>query len=146
MTEVATPLRSILVERILPFPQESVWTALTRSDLMGSWLMENDFKPKVGCQFKFRATPMYGWNGVTNCEVLLVERYRKLAYSWNASGEQAAKGLATTVTWMLTQDGDSTRVRMEQAGFRPQDEIGYQSMISGWPRMLEGLEQVAGEI
>jgi uncharacterized protein YndB with AHSA1/START domain len=146
MTENTAALRSILVERFLPLPRESVWTALTRSDLIGSWLMENDFEPRVGRRFNFRATPMYGWNGVADCEVLLVEPGTRLAYSWNASGEQAADGLATTVTWRLTPDGGGTRVRMEQSGFRPQDEGGYQSMSSGWPRMLQGLERVAGGI
>jgi uncharacterized protein YndB with AHSA1/START domain len=146
MTEITAPLRSILVERVLPFSQQSVWTALTRSDLIGSWLMNNDFEPKVGYRFNFRSAPMYGWNGVTDCEVLLVEPCARLAYRWNASGEQAADGLATTVTWTLTRDNDGTRVRMEQSGFRPQDEGGYLSMSSGWPRMLEGLERVTGEI
>jgi uncharacterized protein YndB with AHSA1/START domain len=145
MTENTAALRSILVERTMPLPPDKIWHALTQSTLIGSWLMRNDFEPTIGRRFNFRATPMYGWNGVTDCEVLLVESPGKLAYSWKASGDQAADGLRTTVTWTLTPQGDSTRVRMEQSGFRPQDEGGYQSMSGGWPRMLQGLEQVAGE-
>ena len=65
------------------------------------WLMENDFQPVVGHRFNFRATPMPHWNGVTACEVLVVEPQRP-SYSWNASGEEAAKGLKTVVAWTLT--------------------------------------------
>jgi uncharacterized protein YndB with AHSA1/START domain len=107
--------------------------------------MKNDFEPTIGRRFNFRATPMYGWNGVTDCEVLLVDSPGKLAYSWKASGDQPADGLRTTATWTLTPQGDSTRVCIEQSGFRPQDEGGYQSMSGGRPRTLQGLEQVAGE-
>jgi uncharacterized protein YndB with AHSA1/START domain len=146
MTEIIFPIRSIMVERVIPFPREQIWQALTQSAMIGSWLMKNDFELTIGRRFNFRATPMYGWNGVTDCEVLLFEPLAKLAYSWQASGEQAADGLATTVTWTLMPEVDTTRVRMEQIGFRPQDESGYQSMSRGWPRMLEGLERTAGQI
>jgi hypothetical protein len=35
---------------------------------------------------------------------------------------------------------------MEQAGFRPQDEGGFRGMGAGWPRIVERLEEVAGEL
>ena len=35
--------------------------------------MKNDFQPVVGHTFNFRATPMPHWNGVTDCQVLVVE-------------------------------------------------------------------------
>lgn len=68
---------------------------------------------------------------------------QRLVYSWNASGDQAADGLKTIVTWTLTQGENGTRVRMEQSGFRPQDEAGYRGMGGGWPRVLGRLEEVA---
>jgi uncharacterized protein YndB with AHSA1/START domain len=60
--------------------------------------MQNDFQPVVGHRFNFRATPMPHWNGVTDCEVLIVEPNKRLSYSWNASGEEAAKGPKTKPT------------------------------------------------
>jgi len=96
--------------------------------------------------FHFRATPIPDlWNGVTDCEVLMVEPPLRLVYSWNASGDQAADGLKTLITWTLTPTPDGVLVRMEQSGFRPQDEAGFQGMGGGWPRILGGLERVAGE-
>jgi uncharacterized protein YndB with AHSA1/START domain len=64
--------------------------------------MRNDFQPVVGHKFTFRCAPIPHWNGVTDCEVLVVEPNRRLSYTWNASGEEAAHGLKTVVTWTLT--------------------------------------------
>jgi uncharacterized protein YndB with AHSA1/START domain len=143
----AVDTQSIVVERTMPHPPEKVWRALTTSQLIAEWLMQNDFQPVVGHRFNFRATPIPGmWNGVTDCEVLAVEPPKRLVYSWNASGEEAKNGLKTTVTWTLTPTGEGTHVRMEQSGFRPQDEGGRQAMGGGWPRIVGGLERVAGAL
>jgi len=136
--------RSLIVERVMPHPPEKIWRALTAGPLIETWLMANDFQPVVGHRFNFRATPVMGWNGVTDCEVLAIEAPRRLVYSWNASGEQAEGGLKTVVTWTLTPVAGGTAVRMEQSGFRPQDEPGYRGMGGGWPGILGRLEQVAG--
>jgi len=145
-TATAAPTASIVVERTMPHPPAKVWRALTQSPLMAEWLMQNDFQPVVGHRFNFRATPIPNmWNGVTDCEVLEVVPEQRLVYTWNASAEEAANGLKTTVTWTLTPVDGGTHVRMEHAGFRPQDEGGRQAMSGGWPRIVEGLERVAGQ-
>ena len=65
--------RSLVVERELPHPPEKVWRAPIEGPLIEQWRMTNDFRPIVGHRFHFRATPMPHWNGVTDCEVLVVE-------------------------------------------------------------------------
>jgi uncharacterized protein YndB with AHSA1/START domain len=135
--------RSIIVEREMAHPPEKIWRALTQGPLIEAWLMQNDFQPVVGHRFNFRAQPVMGWNGVTDCEVLEIVPNQRLVYSWNASGEQARDGLKTIVTWTLTPQGDATLVRMEQSGFRPRDEAGYRGMGSGWPRILGRLDDIA---
>ena len=70
MTQPAA--RSLVVEREMPHPLETVWRALTHGPLIEEWLMKNDFQPVAGHRFNFRATPMAHWNGVTECEVLAV--------------------------------------------------------------------------
>ena len=57
---------------------------------------------------------------------------------------QPANSLKSVVTWTLTPTASGTLVRMEQSGFRPEDEMGYQAMGGGWPRILGRLEQLAG--
>ncbi|MER8422382.1 SRPBCC domain-containing protein [Mesorhizobium sp. M0199] len=142
MTEATTiETKSIVVERLIPHAAEKIWRALTVRHLVAEWLMENDFAPEQGHRFTFRATPVPGWSGVTNCEVLKIEPPRLLAYSWG-DGTESDSGLKTVVTWSLTPEGKATRVRMEHSGFRSEDERGYIGMGSGWPRILERLERV----
>src|SRR3954471_11817109 len=143
MTESAASTRSLVVEREMPHPPEKVWRALTEGPLIGEWLMENDFRPVVGHRFTFRATPMPHWNGVTDSEVLVVEPHSRLSYRWDASGEEAAGGIRTVVTWTLTPTEGGVLVRMEQSGFRPVDEANYQGAAYGWQRYLAGLDRVA---
>jgi uncharacterized protein YndB with AHSA1/START domain len=138
--------RSIVIEREMPHPPEKVWRALTQGALLEEWLMKNDFQPIIGHKFNFRATPMPHWNGVVDCQVLAVEPHRRLSYSWNASGEEAAGGLKTVVTWTLTPTKSGVLVRMEQSGFRPEDEANYQGANYGWQRYIGELERiVAGQ-
>ena len=142
MTELAAAPRSLVVEREMPHPPEKIWRALTQAPLIEEWLMKNDFQPVLGHRFNFRATPMPQWNGVTDCEVLIVEPNKRLSYSWNSSGEGAANGLKTVVTWTLTPTKGGTHVRMEQSGFRPEDGGFYQGAGYGWQRFIGGLERV----
>jgi uncharacterized protein YndB with AHSA1/START domain len=143
MTQPAAATRSLVVERVMAHPPEKIWRALTQRPLIEEWLMKSDFQPVVGHKFNFRAPPVAHWNGVTDCEVLIVEPHRRLSYRWDASGDEAANGLKTVVTWTLTPTSGGTLVRMEQSGFRPEDEFNYQGGSYGWQRYLAGLERVA---
>ena len=131
--------RTLVVERVIAHPPEKIWRALTQTALLEDWLMKNDFTPTVGARFTFRTQPMPHWNGVVDCEVLAVEPHRRLSYSWNAAG---GKQLRTTVTWTLTQVEGGTRLRLEQAGFGPQDDTNYKGAAYGWQRNFETLEKV----
>ena len=138
--------RSIIVERRMPHPPEKVWRALTQQELVGQWLMKNDLQPVVGHRFNFRSEPVNGWNGVTDCVVLEVEPLARLVYSWNASGEQAATGIKSVVTWTLTPTAVGAHLHMEHDGFGPNDQGFYQGASYGWPKMVEALERVAGDL
>ncbi len=127
----ATQLRSVVVEREVPHPPEKIWRALTQPHLIQEWLMKNDFQPKVGHGFK-----LHGDWGSVDCEVLEVEANRSLAYTWSAMG------LESTVTWTLTPSGAGTHLRMEQAGFRPDQEQAYRGAHFGWQKFFASLEEV----
>jgi len=142
MPDNAPAARSVVIERVMPHPPEKIWRALTQGALIEAWLMKNDFQPVVGHKFNFRAAPMPHWNGVVDCQVLSVEPHERLSYSWNASGDEAAGGLKTVVTWTLTPVKGGTQVRMEQSGFRPEEEANYQGANYGWQRYVGGLERV----
>jgi uncharacterized protein YndB with AHSA1/START domain len=141
MTDPAA-FRSVVIERELPHPPEKVWRALTQSALIEEWLMKNDFQPIVGHKFNFRAAPMPHWNGVTDCEVLAVVPCELLSYRWNSSGEEAPNGLKTVVTWTLTPTSNGVLLRMEQSGFRLEDEANYKGASYGWQKYIAALEQI----
>ena len=131
-----TNSRSLVIEKELPHPPEKIWRALTQGPLIKEWLMDNDFQPLVGHRFKFRSTPMPNWNGVIDSEVLVIEPNKKLSYSWNSMG------LVSVVVWTLAATGGGTLLRMEQSGFRPDQEANYQGANYGWQKFIGGLERV----
>jgi uncharacterized protein YndB with AHSA1/START domain len=137
MTNTAT-IRTLVIEREMPHPPEKIWRALTEGSLIEEWLMKNDFQPAVGHRFSFRATPVPGWNGVIDCEVLAVEPNARLSYSWGTMGMESA------VTWTLTPADGGTHVRMEQSGFRPDQEANYKGASYGWKKFIGNLERVVG--
>lgn len=131
MTNTATETRSVVVEREIPYPPEKIWRALTQPHLIEEWLMKNNFKPIVGHDFNLHAD----W-GAVECRVQAVEPNKRLSYTW------AAYGLESVVTWTLTATGTGTRLRMEQSGFRPDQEQAYQGAKYGWQQFFANLEQV----
>jgi uncharacterized protein YndB with AHSA1/START domain len=139
MTNTA-PTRTLVVEREMPHSPEKVWHALTQSSLMEEWLMKNDFQPVVGHRFNFRATPVPNWNGVIDGEVLVVEPNSRLAYSWGSMG------LESVVTWTLTPTKGGTHVRMEQSGFRAEEDANYKGARYGWTKFIGDLERVVGRL
>jgi uncharacterized protein YndB with AHSA1/START domain len=140
MTKPGTTPQSLVIEREMPHPPEKVWRALTHGPLIEEWLMKNDFQPVVGHRFTLRATPMPNWNGVIECEVLVLEPNSRLSYSWGSMG------LINVVTWTLTPTNGGVLVRMEQSGFRPEQEQNYNGAKFGWQRFIDGLEQVVAKL
>ena len=134
--------RTVVIERRMAHSLDKVWRAITQGLLIEDWLMANDFQAKVGHRGSFRMTAMPGWNGVTDYEVLTVVPHEELSYTWNASGEEAANGLKTVVKWTLSQVDGAVLVRMEQSGFREQDQRNFMGAKYGWERNLGELERV----
>jgi uncharacterized protein YndB with AHSA1/START domain len=133
MTDNATETLSVVVEREIAHPPEKIWRALTQPELISEWLMKNDFQPVVGHSFNFRAD----W-GAVDCRVEAVEPNKTLSYTWGAFG------LESIVTWTLTATRTGTHLRMEQSGFRPDQQQAYQGAKHGWQKFFAGLERVVG--
>ncbi len=134
MNTIATETRSVVVEREIPFPPEKIWRALTQPHLIEEWLMKNDFKPVVDHRFNLTAD----W-GAVDCQVLAVAPHKTLSYTWEAYG------LKSVVTWTLTPTSTGTRLQMEQAGFRADQEQAYQGAQYGWQKFFASLDQVVAK-
>ena len=98
--------------------------------------MKTDFQPVVDHRFNLRAD----W-GAVDCQVLTVEPNKALSYTWNVTRDDMA-GLTSVVTWTLTPTSTGTRLRMEQSGFRPDQQQAYQGAKYGWQQFFANLEQV----
>src|SRR5580658_5796555 len=133
MTKAAQEMRSVIIERDLPHPVEKIWRALTQGHLIEEWLMKNDFEPVVGHRFKFSAD----W-GAVDGQVMAVEPNQTLSYTWGAFG------LESVVTWTLSPTSTGTHLRMEQSGFRADQQQAYVGAQYGWQKFFAGLERVVG--
>jgi uncharacterized protein YndB with AHSA1/START domain len=134
MTATATETLSVIVEREMPFAPDKIWRALTLPHLIEAWLMKNDFRPAVDHRFTLSGD----WGSV-DCRVLVVEPNRSLSYTWDAMG------LESVVTWTLTPTAAGTLLRMEQEGFRPDQQQAYQGARFGWQKFFATLEQVVAK-
>jgi uncharacterized protein YndB with AHSA1/START domain len=132
---MTTETRSVIVERTIPHPPEKIWRALTQPELISEWLMKTDFKPVMDQRFTLSGD----W-GAVDCQVTELEPNRSLAYTW------AAFGLQSTVTWTLLPTASGTHLRMEQAGFRTDQEQFYDGAAQSWPAFVSNLEGVLARL
>lgn len=132
----AESTRTVVIERVFPHAPAKVWRALTESPLVAQWMVKNDFEPVVGRKFQFRFDPMPQWDGVIDCQVLVVEPLKQLSYSWSSLG------LESVVLFTLIPAEGGTHVRMEQSGFRPDQQQAYGGAKYGWKNFFDGLERV----
>jgi len=135
MTDTAAEIRSVVVEREILHAPEKIWRALTEPHLIEEWLMRNDFRPVLDHKFSLRGD----W-GAVDCRVIEIEPRKTLSYSW------AAHGLESIVAWTLTPTSKGTNLRMEQKGFRANQEQFYQGAKMGWGSFFAKLELVLGRI
>jgi uncharacterized protein YndB with AHSA1/START domain len=131
MSTATTDTRSVIIEREIPHPPEKIWRALTQPHLIAEWLMKNDFAPVKGHGFTLSGD----WGSV-DCRVLSVEPNKTLSYTWDAMG------LESVVTWTLTPKGAGTHLRMEQMGFKPDQQQAFQGAQYGWQKFFGSLERV----
>jgi len=125
----------VVMEQTYAHPVDRVWQALTDSAALAEWLMPNDFEPRVGHKFQFRAKPMPGWRGFVECEVIEVDAPRRLAYTWLGDEDWQAP---TTVRWTLEPVEGGTRLRLEHTGLQEPWGRALQAMLSqGWKKMIE---------
>lgn len=138
MTDVSAETRTVVVEREFAHAPEKIWRALTQPHLIAEWLMKNDFALAVGHRFNLRGD----WGGVLDCEVLTIEPNRTLSYTWNFAHDDAAFALTSVVTFTITPTRNGAHLRMEQAGFRPDQKQAFGGARHGWEQFLANLDQV----
>ena len=137
-----TETRSVTIEREFPHPPAKLWRALTQPHLIADWLMKNDFAPAVGHKFNLSGE----WGGTLDCEVLEIEPEETLAYTWDYAHDDPQFDLRSTVTFTLTPTPAGTLLRMEQAGFRPDQPRASGGAKFGWQQNFDKLDDLLGRI
>ena len=134
--------KTIRFEALYPHTPDQVWTALTDPQALADWLMPNDFVAEVGRSFQFKTQPAPGFDGTVNCEVLELDRPRRIAWRWKGGG------IDTVVRFELEAHGGSTRLVMQQSGFAGMRGMMVSKILSGgWKRMIEErLPAAAGRV
>ena len=128
--------RAVVLDRDLAHRPEKVWRAITQPHLIAEWLMANDFAPELGRDFRLRNTPQPGMEIVIDCRVLAIEPHHTLSYSWSAYG------LESIVTFTLTPTASGTHLRLEQAGFAPDQDAAFKGARAGWTQFLRSLTTI----
>lgn len=118
-------------------PVTKVWDALTNSETLAKWVMENNFKPIVGykCQFRNEAIGL-----VVESEVLVVDEPTTLSYTW------VGGPIDTIVTWTLKQEGETTHLHLAHTGFEEENRAAFNGAKYGWTSMVDELNKLVGEM
>lgn len=131
-------------EAFFPHPPDDVWIALTDKYAVAEWLMPNNFEPIEGKKFNFHVDkmPLTGFTGVTECEVLEVDRPKKLVYTWVSMHKTKGKHPPMTLTWTLEPHEGGTRLTLAPGRNRsPQQMVA----ILDEPRLGPHDKEVATE-
>ncbi|MFP7299109.1 SRPBCC family protein [Neobacillus niacini] len=118
-------------------PIHKVWDALTDSNTLAKWVMENNFKPIVGykCQFRNEEIDL-----IVDSEVLVVDKPHKLSYTW------VGGPINTIVTWTLKEENGTTYVQLEQTGFENENIPAFNGAKYGWQYKIEELKKLLEEL
>jgi uncharacterized protein YndB with AHSA1/START domain len=116
-----------------------VWDYLTKAELIALWLMPNNFKAELGCEFEFRINPIpsLGLDGIMNCKILEILPFQKLSYTWKAGPGNGIYTLNTLVEWTLEPNETGTRLLLKHTGFNGENISILSSMTVGWDKNIQ---------
>jgi uncharacterized protein YndB with AHSA1/START domain len=121
--------RDLRFEMVYPNRPEEVWRALTDSEALAGWLMENDFSPRIGHKFHFRWKSRFGFERRIPCEVLELDEPRVLSYTWGGQG--------SVVTFRLQPVIEGTRLCLEHRGLSGVRGLALAWVLShGWTHKI----------
>lgn len=137
---------SIKHQLFFPHSPGAVWEYLTNSELMGLWLMKNNFQPVIGHEFQFRINPVpsLDFDGIVYCKVLEIVPLKKLTYSWKLGPGDGSMNIDSVVRWELQATETGTELILDHSDFVIMKNIGlFNAMEEGW---LENMHKIADSL
>lgn len=101
--------QAVDLEVFYPHPPERIWQVLTDRQALATWMMENDFEPRLGHRFKFYHQPLPGLQATILCEVVELEEPNRLAFTW----KESLTAEPSLVVWTLTPVAGGTQLRLK---------------------------------
>jgi uncharacterized protein YndB with AHSA1/START domain len=135
---IAATADIIRIERYYLQQPAAIWRALTEPELLARWWAQGDIRAVEGHRFDLDMGP---W-GKQPCQIVTVDPERRLSFLF------ATGTLNTMITWELTSRDNGTLLTLTHEGFdltSPLGKTALEGMKSGWPTVLERLEQVFAE-
>jgi len=129
-------MKQIKKEIVISAPPSKVWEHITDPKKVATWLMPNDFEPRVGKEFVMQCAH----EGIVSCVVKEIVPEQKLVYSFRSKETQ----VETLVTIILAEEGKNTRLTLIHSGWDtlPPDQQGTADMFDeGWGGFLKKLQQ-----
>ena len=114
-------------------PQE-VWEYLTRPELIELWLTKTDFQPIAGHKFHFVDKS----GKIIYCEVLEVNPFTRLSYSWQYSSANGDDRLDSKVVWTLIPNENGTELQLLHHSFSFLEDLTAHR--NGWNICLSRFE------
>lgn len=133
----------VVLERTLKADTETVWRFLTEPALLGAWLAGGTFEPRLNgrVELDFRLLDCPDREGASGQVFGVVTSYdppRRLAYSWDESGQARPPGECSEVAFELSPAEDGgTYLRLVHRRASPREACG---LATGWHLHLELLD------
>jgi uncharacterized protein YndB with AHSA1/START domain len=136
-------------EIVIEAPVEVVWAVVTEAEHLSGW-----FGDSAEIELRPGGRLVLEWeeHGSVHGRVERVEPPRLFSFRWIRGSEaEAADGNSTLVEFSLREEGDATRLRVVESGFRDlaaseedkeEDVAGHRS---GWKLELDELREYAQE-
>jgi uncharacterized protein YndB with AHSA1/START domain len=130
-------------------PPEDVWEYLTKPELMEQWLIKSDFRPVVGYKFRFTGDRSKDcqYDNIVYCEVLEVQPFTRLAYTWDRGPGNGEISLRSKVEWTLVPKGNGTELQLVHNGFTLLEEVlthnnGWMALGGRFVELLNSIKDV----
>ena len=115
---------------------DRLWEALTNSEQLENWFMENNFQGDENAAFEFLDNPGDKWKGVYYGEVISFQPVINIAYSWS----HRKLNHTTYVWWKLEEKEGSVILELEHSGFKGfSDYLRSFSYSNFWNKKLKKL-------
>jgi uncharacterized protein YndB with AHSA1/START domain len=130
-------------EIVIDAPLEVVWAVVTAPEHVGGWFSDSaelDLRPGG------KGTLTWNEHGSFLLRIEKVDPPHSVAYRWaRPAGAEPRAGNSTLVEFILSEEGERTRLRVVESGFAELEEAEeektkhFQENTQGWERELDEL-------